>query len=114
MEETFDRDREKAMEHLYKSTENMNPETRDALRKKLERLWDSTASKSKRTAVLIDRDKLEYKKNNYYGSNGEISRVEEVRPYMHGDLYDMHNIEMNLIEEEVPTSFCFCGCAYYC
>ena len=36
----------------------MNPETRDALRKKLERLWDSTASKSKRTAVLIDRDKL--------------------------------------------------------
>ncbi|MCI8546377.1 MAG: hypothetical protein HFJ44_04000 [Clostridia bacterium] len=100
-------DREKAMEHLYKSTENMNPETRDALRKKLERLWDSTASKSKRTAVLIDRDKLEYKKNNYYGKNGEISRVEEVRPYMRGDLYDLHNIEMNLIEEEVPTSSLF-------
>ena len=56
---------------------------------------------------MIDRDKLEYKKNNYYGSNGEISRVEEVRPYMHGDLYDMHNIEMNLIEEEVPTSSLF-------
>lgn len=26
---------------------------------------------------------------------------------MHGDLYDMHNIEMNLIEEEVPTSSLF-------
>lgn len=100
-------DKEKAMEHVYKSTENMEPEVRGALRKKLESLWDSTASKSKRTAVLIDRDKLEYKKNNYYGANGEISRVEEVRPYRNGDLYDMHNIEMNLIEGEIPTSSLF-------
>jgi len=85
----------------------MDSETRDALRKMLERLWEFTASKSKRTAILIDRDKLEYKKNNYYGKNGEISRIEEVRPYMRGDLYDLHNIEMNLIENEVPVSSLF-------
>lgn len=100
-------DKEKAMEHVYKSTENMEPEIRDALRAKLDRLWDVTASKSKRTAILIDRDSLEYKKNNFYGFNGEILRVEEVRPYAHGDLYDLHNVEMNLIEEEVPTSSLF-------
>lgn len=26
---------------------------------------------------------------------------------MYGDLYDMHDIEMNLIEEEIPTSSLF-------
>lgn len=103
----FGGDKEAAMEFLEKSTENMEPETRDALRSKLRKVWDMTASKGKRTAVLIDRDKLKYKTNNYYGANGQVARVEEIRPYMHGDLYDMHNIEMNLIEEEVPTSSLF-------
>lgn len=103
----FNGDKEAAMEFLEKTTEKMDPEIRDALRAKLKRVWDMTASKGKRTAVLIDLDKLRYKTNNYYGSNGQIVRVEEIRPYMHGNLYDMHNIEMNLIEEEIPTSSLF-------
>lgn len=100
-------DKAAAMEHVKKATECMDLELRDQLRKRLTHIWDNTASKGKRTAVIIDRDKLDYKKNTYYGDDGQVSRVEEVRPYMHGDLYDMHNTEMNLIEKEVPCDALF-------
>ncbi|MGN1029695.1 MAG: hypothetical protein ACI4P7_06340 [Bacilli bacterium] len=103
----FDGNKEAAMNFLEKSTENMDSETREELRTRLRKVWDMTASKEKRTAILIDRDELQYKKNNYYGPNGQITRVEEVRPYMHGNLYDMHNIEMNLIEEELSSDKLF-------
>ena len=97
---------EAAMEHVRLSTENMEPGMREKLIKKLENLYRATTSKDTRTAILIDRDKLEYKKDNYY-KDGKIDRQVERRPYRDGNLYDMCEIEMNLIEQKIPLDALF-------
>lgn len=97
---------EKAMEHVRKSTENMSPDVREDVRNRLEKIWKIAASKNSRTAILIDRDKLEYKKDNYY-RDGKLAYQVERRPFKKDNLYDIHQIETNLIEQELPTDALF-------
>ncbi len=99
-------DYDAAMEFVKKSTEEFPEDMRENLRNKLSDLYKATASKNERTAILIDRDKIEYKKDNYY-KNGKLDRQVERRPYMNGNLYDMCQVENNLIEQELDLDALF-------